>query len=64
MRWLNPMASIIDGFRTVLWGTLETGGPAPMFPPYLYRTLATSLIVFVFGYWVFLKLEGTFGEKL
>ena len=27
MRWLNPMASIIDGYRTVLWGTYESGGP-------------------------------------
>ncbi|MDJ0753733.1 MAG: ABC transporter permease [Ardenticatenaceae bacterium] len=64
MRWINPMASIIDGYRTVLWGTMSSTGPASMFFPYLYRTFITSLLVFVFGYWFFLKTEGTFGENL
>ena len=27
MRWINPMASIIDGYPTVLWGTYESAGP-------------------------------------
>ncbi|HSM55536.1 MAG TPA: ABC transporter permease, partial [Candidatus Sulfomarinibacteraceae bacterium] len=26
MRWVNPMASIIDGYRTVLWGTINSAG--------------------------------------
>lgn len=64
MRWLNPMASIIDGYRTVLWGTYDSGGPAAMYPPYLLRTFVTSVIVLIFGYGVFLRLNPLFGEKL
>lgn len=65
MRWLNPMASIIDGYRTVLWGTLGSQGtPAPMDPAYLIRTLITSLIVLGVGYAFFRRTEHLFGEKL
>lgn len=64
MRWINPMASIIDGYRTVLWGTMTSAGPASMFFPYVYRTFFTALVVFIFGYWFFLRTEGTFGENL
>ena len=64
MRWFNPMASIIDGYRTVLWGTMSSPGPVSMFPPYLLRTFVTSLIVFCVGYVIFLRTEIWFGEKL
>lgn len=64
MRWLNPMASIIDGYRTVLWGTSESAGPAAMNPAYLLRTFVTAVIVLVFGYAVFARLHPLFGEKL
>lgn len=64
LRWLNPMASIIDGYRTVLWGTYDSGGPASMYPPYLLRTFVTSVIVFIMGYAVFTRLNPLFGEKL
>ena len=64
MRWLNPMASIIDGYRTVLWGNMESSGPVQMHIPYVVRTFVTSVIVFVVGYGVFLRTEGMFGEKL
>lgn len=64
MRWLNPMASIIDGYRTVLWGTYDSGGPAAMYPVYLLRTFITSIIVLITGYAVFLRLNPLFGEKL
>ena len=64
MRWINPMASIVDGYRTVLWGTMTSTGPVSMFPPYLLRTFVTSLIVFCIGYIVFLRTEYWFGEKL
>ena len=64
LRWLNPMASIIDGYRTVLWGTYDSGGPASMYPPYLLRTFVTSVIVFILGYAVFNRLNPLFGEKL
>jgi lipopolysaccharide transport system permease protein len=64
MRWLNPMASIIDGYRTVLWGTMGSSGPASMDPIYLTRTLITSVLVFVLGLAVFNRTQHVFGEKL
>ncbi len=64
MRWINPMASIVDGYRTVLWGTTTSTGPAPMFFPFWLRTFVTSLLIFIVGYGVFLRTESQFGEKL
>jgi lipopolysaccharide transport system permease protein len=63
MRWLNPMASIIDGYRTVLWGADGTGG-VPMNPAFMLRTFLTSFIVLVVGYITFRRTEYLFGEKL
>ncbi|MGB3713441.1 MAG: ABC transporter permease [Candidatus Promineifilaceae bacterium] len=64
MRWLNPMASIIDGYRTVLWGTMGSSGPAPMDPIYLVRTFITSALVFIVGLAAFNRTKHVFGEKL
>jgi len=64
MRWINPMASIIDGYRTVLWGTYESAGPVSMNPAYLLRTFVTAVIVLAVGYFVFYRLDYQFGEKL
>jgi ABC-type polysaccharide/polyol phosphate export permease len=64
MRWLNPMASIIDGYRTVLWGTLKGNGPASMDPLALLRTFITAVLVFIIGYTIFSRSEHLFGEKL
>jgi ABC-type polysaccharide/polyol phosphate export permease len=64
MRWVNPMASIIDGYRTVLWGTVNSSGPVGMDIAFLLRTFATAVIVFVVGYSVFARTEHLFGEKL
>jgi lipopolysaccharide transport system permease protein len=63
MRWLNPMASIIDGYRTVLWGANGLGGVA-MNPIYLLRTFITSVLVLIVGYTVFTRTEHLFSEKL
>jgi ABC-type polysaccharide/polyol phosphate export permease len=64
MRWLNPMASIIDAYRTVLWGTMSSNGPVGMDPVFLLRTLIQSIIIFFIGYFVFVRYEHLFGEKL
>jgi lipopolysaccharide transport system permease protein len=64
IRWVNPMASIIDGYRTVLWGTYDSAGPVSMNPAYLLRTFVTAVIVLAVGYFVFYRLEYQFGEKL
>lgn len=64
MRWLNPMASIVDGYRTVLWGTRFSDGPVSMDPSFLLRTFVTSVIILIIGYLFFLRAEPLFGEKL
>lgn len=64
MRWFNPMASIIDGYRTVLWGTLGSNGPTSMNPIFMLRTLITSLLILSVGYLVFVRYQHLFGEKL
>ena len=64
MRWINPMASIIDGYRTVLWGTYGSTGPVSMNPAFLLRTFVTAVVVFLLGYFVFARLDHKFGEKL
>lgn len=64
MRWVNPMASLIDGYRTVLWGSLQSNGPVSMDPAYLARTFVTAVIVCAAGYWFFQRTQHLFGEKL
>lgn len=64
MRWINPMASIIDGYRTVLWGNVGSSGPGPMDPLALLRTFVTAVLIFIFGYFLFSRSEHLFGEKL
>lgn len=64
MRWINPMASIVDGYRTVLWGTYESAGPVSMNPAYLLRTFATSVTILIIGYFTFNRLDHKFGERL
>jgi ABC-type polysaccharide/polyol phosphate export permease len=64
MRWVNPMASIIDGYRTVLWGTVGSQGPTNMDPAFIIRTLVQSLIILIIGYYIFVRTEHLFGEKL
>lgn len=68
MRWLNPMASIIDAYRTVLWGTVgpsgAMSGAANMDLGYMGRTFITSIIVFICGFLIFCRLERDFGENL
>ncbi len=64
MRWLNPMASIVDGYRTVLWGNVGSAGPASMAPDFLLRTTLTAILTLIIGYTIFHKTQHLFGEKL
>lgn len=64
MRWINPMASIVDGYRTVLWGTTAGTGPATMDPAYLIRTFVVALVTFIIGYGVFNRYQHLFGETI
>ncbi|PIE81473.1 MAG: ABC transporter [Chloroflexi bacterium] len=64
MRWFNPMASIIDGYRTVLWGTMESNEPVSMDPAYLLRTLVTAVVIFIIGFIFFHQYDHLFAERL
>ena len=55
---LNPMASIINAYRDLLYlGTYTE-------PDFLLRTAVTCIIVFVLGYFVFIRYSGRFGEEV
>ncbi len=77
VRWVNPMASIIDFYRDILYGGVVIwtqapvrGMPMPLPTPGLpaldsmLRVLLTSLLVLAFGYWFFQRHCGRFGEEL
>lgn len=64
MRWVNPVASLIDAYRTVLWGTLGSDGPASMGLDFFARTFMTAVLIFIGGYITFRRMEPYFGEKL
>ena len=68
VRWLNPMASLIEFYREVLYGSAV---PAPQVPTpglpavdSVLRVLITSLMVLALGYWYFQRKSGEFGERL
>jgi lipopolysaccharide transport system permease protein len=73
IRWLNPMASLVDFYRDILYGGVEHGGvllagqvPTPGLPALdsVLRVTVTALIVLAFGYWFFQRHSGQFGEEL
>ena len=76
MRWLNPMASIIDAYRTVLWGHLVVANcgtadhikvyapPTGMGADFILRTMLTCLLVLLLGFLFFRRVEGRFAEEL
>ena len=60
-RWmyiLNPMASLIAGYRDLLYWGYRTN------LDFFLRTAITSLVVLLAGYWFFLRFSGRFGEEL
>ncbi len=66
VRWLNPMASIIDFYRDVLYGQATNTIPVPGFPALdgVFRTLLTALVILAFGSYVFHRYSGRFGEEI
>ena len=72
MRWLNPMASIIDAFRTVLYGVIVYDannqpiyfGPSSPDINYLLRTGMTAILIFLVGWWLFRRVSPRFGEEV
>jgi ABC-type polysaccharide/polyol phosphate export permease len=61
---LNPMASIIASYRSILYGSYDGGPPAPPDLAFLMRTLVTSAAILVIGYIVFIRYSRLFGEEL
>lgn len=61
---LNPMASLIASYRSILYGSIQGGPPGPPGADFFLRTALTSLIVLVVGYAVFHHYRSTFGEEV
>ncbi len=61
---LNPMASIIEGYRNIFYGSPTDGPPGPPDIYFLARTFVTSVAILMLGYLFFLRLSRRFGEEL
>ena len=55
---LNPMASLINMYRDLLYWGYRTD------PDFVWRTSLTALAVLAIGYWVFVRYSGEFGEEV
>ncbi|MFM7677993.1 MAG: ABC transporter permease [Roseiflexaceae bacterium] len=68
IRWTNPMASIIEYYREILYGQPIPLGmlPTPGIPASesMVRTLLTALCVLGVGYWLFRRTHDYISEKL
>jgi lipopolysaccharide transport system permease protein len=68
VRWLNPMASIVEFYREVLYGNRAPVGaiPTPGLPAVdsVLRVLITALVALAVGYWFFQRRSAEFGERL
>lgn len=62
--YLNPMASIIESYRSILYGSTAGGPPSAPDLGFLLRTLVTSIIVLILGYAFFTRASSRFGEEL
>ena len=61
---LNPMASIIATYRSILYGFVDGSPPAPPAWDFFSRTIITALVVLVIGYLVFTHYSNRFGEEV
>jgi len=68
VRWLNPMASLVEFYREVLYGNVVAANqiPTPNLPALdsVLRVLLTALATLALGYWYFQRRSGEFGERL
>lgn len=64
VRWVNPMASLIDSYRTVLYGTIQGHPPAAPALDFTLRTAVTALLILWIGWYVFRRYNGRFGEEV
>lgn len=68
VRWLNPMASLIEFYREILYGSAVPVGqiPTPGLPALtsVLRVGVTAVLLLTVGYWVFQRAARRFGEEL
>ncbi|KPV51373.1 hypothetical protein SE17_21555 [Kouleothrix aurantiaca] len=68
IRWINPMASLIEFYREVLYGQAVTAPniPTPGLPALtsVLRVLVTAVSLLALGYWFFQRRSGSFGEDI
>lgn len=68
VRWLNPMASLVEFYREILYGNMVPVGqiPTPALPALdsVLRVFVTTLLILSFGYWFFQRQSKYFGEEL
>ncbi len=61
---VNPMASIIASYRSVLYGSIDGSRPGPPGLDFFLRTAITALLVLVVGYLIFVRSAKVFGEEV
>lgn len=61
---LNPMASIIASYRSVLYGFTNGSPPAAPAFDFFSRTIVTALVCLVVGYAFFVRHSHRFGEEV
>ncbi len=61
---LNPMASIIATYRSVLYGYIRGEPPGPPGLDFFTRTAITALACFIVGYALFAKYSPRFAEEV
>jgi ABC-type polysaccharide/polyol phosphate export permease len=61
---LNPMASIIASYRSVLYGFSNGSPPVPPAPDFFSRTIVTALVCLAVGYAIFVRYSHRFGEEV
>ena len=61
---LNPMASLIASYRSILYGSIEGGPPGPPAFDFFLRTTLTALAVLLIGYLLFSRYRPVLGEEL
>ena len=61
---LNPMASLIASYRSILYGSIEGGPPGPPAFDFFLRTTLTALAVLALGYAIFSRYRSVFAEEV
>lgn len=61
---LNPMASIVASYRSVLYGFTNGAPPAPPAWDFFSRTVVTAFACLLIGYTVFVRHSRRFGEEV